>query len=218
MSRGTELPQALRCIETAEKLNPWDGSLTQSKASFLENLFLTTGDETWKERADQTWDRILELEASDGSLKFEKAESLTRRAAFLPSGENVTAAQRAWDEADQALPFDAFVKFEEATFYYRGVQEKGGIWDLRGLDNGTRAFTCFRQAANLEPNFAQAWYFMGLCHRGMGDDRACRDDWAKSFAAYDHFKAARRIDPLEQLLVSLSPEQLKNLRVELGNK
>ena len=108
-------------------MNPWDGSLTQSKASFLENLFLTTGDETWKERADQTWDRILELEASDGSLKFEKAESLTRRAAFLPSGENVTAAQRAWDEADQALPFDAFVKFEEATFYYRGVQEKGGF-------------------------------------------------------------------------------------------
>ena len=216
--QANHLPQALRRIETAETLNPWDVSLTGGKLDLLEKLYLSTGDETWKRRADEAQERVIGLETTDGSLRFEKAQRLVRRMDARPSADNLSAAQGAWDEAEKAMPTNAFVKFEKAAFYYDKGPGKTGKWDLNTLTDGVTAFMCFRQAEELEPNFAQAWYYTGLCRMGMGDGPAFLADFSKAYEVNDRFKSAQRIDPLEKLLVALAPEQIENLRYELGIK
>jgi O-antigen ligase/tetratricopeptide (TPR) repeat protein len=214
--QANHLPQSLRRIETAESLNPWDAGLAGDKLDFLEKLYLATGDETWKRRADEAQGHVIGLEAADGSLRFEKAQRLTRRMDARPSGDNLSAAQGAWDEAEKAMPTNAFVKFEKAAFYYNKGPGKTGKWDLNTMTDGVTAFMCFRQAEELEPNFAQAWYYTGLCRMGMGDGLASLADFSKAYEVYDWYKSAQRIDPLEKLLVALTPEQMDELHRELG--
>jgi tetratricopeptide (TPR) repeat protein len=216
--QSNQLPHALRMTETAEELDPWDNRLTLQTADFLEKLYLATGDETWKKRSDQQQEKAIEMESTDGSLRFEKAKRLTLRINRWPTFENLKEAQSSWDEADHAVPYDAFMKYEKALFYYDRAPGLGGKWSLESLDNGTKAFIYFRQAEKLEPNFAQAWYFTGLCKRGMGDERGARDDFHRAFRVYAQFRDTQRIDDLEKLLVSLTPDQLSRLGSELGRR
>jgi O-antigen ligase/tetratricopeptide (TPR) repeat protein len=216
--QANHLPQALRRIETAEALDPWDAGLAGDKLEFLEKLYLATGDDTWKRRADEAQGQVIGLEGADGFLKFEKAQRLTRRVDARPVADNLAAAQKAWEEAEGALPTNAFVRFEKGAFYFNQGPGKAGKWDIQTLTDGATAFMCFRQAGELEPHFAQAWYFSGLCRRGMGEYVSDLDDYRRAYEAYDRYKSAERIDPLEKLLVSLTPEQLKKLRYELGIK
>lgn len=216
--QANHLPQALRGIETAETLSPWDARLTETKMDFLEKLYLATGDDTWKNRADEAQERVIELESSDGSLRFEKAERLNRRLDARPSSDNLSAVEKAWDEADRALPTNAFVKFEKGVFYFNEGPGKTGKWDMNSLTNGALAFRYFQQAVQLEPNFAQAWYYSGFCRKGMGEDLVYLVDYHNAYDVYDKYKSAEGIDPMEKLLVALTPEQVDKLRYELGKK
>ena len=216
--QANQLPHALRMAETAEKLDPWDNRHTLRTADFLENLYLATGDEIWKKRSDQAQEKAIEMESTDGSLRFEKAKRLTQRVHRWPTLDNQQAAQKAWDEADQAVPYDAFMKCEKALFCYDHGPGPAGKWSLENLDDGAKAFIYFRQAEELEPNYAQAWYYSGLCKKGMGDEKGVRDDFEKALQVYSRYRDALRIDDLEKLLVSLTPNQLNRISFELGRK
>ncbi len=214
---ANQLPQALRYIQTAQNLNPWDMRLTAQKMDFLEKLYLSTGDPTWKQRADDAQDHLTAMEGTDGSLRFEKAQRLVARYNLRPDAESLNAAKDAWEMAQRALPFNAFVRFEKGMFYYGRGPGKSGIWNLTTALDGAEALRCFQQAQGLEPNFAQAWYYSALCRKGMGDPNYTLDE-QKAYEVYDRYQSAERIDPLEKLLVSLTPEQLQSLRQELNIK
>jgi tetratricopeptide (TPR) repeat protein len=216
--QANRLPLALRRIETAENLNPWDSRLTQTKMDFLEKLYLATGDETWKRRADEAQERVLELETTDGSLRFDEAERLTKRETALPTEDNLSSVKKAWDEAEQALPTNAFVKFDKGVFYFNQGPGKTGKWNLNSMTDGATAFGCFEQTIELEPNFAQAWYYSGICRIGMEENLIYMVDFHNAYDVYNRYKSAERIDPLEKLMVSLTPEQIEKLHYELGIK
>jgi O-antigen ligase len=194
-------PEALRCLETAERLNAWDARLAKQKAGFLEELFLDTKDPVWERKSDEATERVLDLEKADGQGWLEKAEKLTARLAIVSAPEDVQKAEAAWDDARQSLPYNAFVDFEYGFF-------------LIGRNDKDRALWEFQKAVEKEPNFAEAWVNAGLLLKEKGDQRQSRECFQTALGVYNQWKDADRIDPLEKQLVSLPPVTLEFLRKE----
>jgi len=59
-------PLELRLMETAEQLNAWDARVSWAKAQFVEKLYLATGDPNWKQKSDETMEKILQMEPTQG--------------------------------------------------------------------------------------------------------------------------------------------------------
>ena len=192
-------PEALRRMETIERLNAWDARVAAKKAEFLESLYLATKDMHWKGKSDESFQKVLELEKTESDRRFENARRLTRRLDINPSVAAVREANDAWVEAEQVLPFNVFVRMEEAFFDLRTGQED-------------KAITNFKKATELEPNDAKAWVDLGnlLIKQRSGEKakEACR----QALAVYEKWKDADRIDPVEKEMVSLPPETLTALR------
>lgn len=190
-------PEALRQLETAERLNAWDARVASKKAGFLESLYLATKDTHWKVKSDEAFQRVLDLEKTEGNSRFERARRLTRRLELDPSG--VQDVEAAWKDAEQAMPRNVFVRMEEAFFDLRTGQEE-------------KALVNFGRATELEPNDAKAWVDLGNLLSKKGKDLEAHAAYRQALAVYDQWKDVDRIDPVEKEMVSLPPETLAALR------
>lgn len=196
-------PEALRCLEYAERVNAWDGRVTLQRADYLERLYLATKDPAWAGEADEAYARALDLEKSDGQLRFKDAERLTRRLSLGPLPALVEAADRAWREARRAMPFNALIRYEEGLFRI-------------SLKDGDGALADFQKAVELEPYYAAAWANLGFLLRKKGRKAEARSDFQRALEVYGQWKDARRIAPLERQLVDLTPATVKLLRQEVA--
>jgi tetratricopeptide (TPR) repeat protein len=197
------LPESLRWLETAAKLNAWDARVLEAHAVFLERLYVATQDKTWRSRSDEVFVRALDLERTDGQLFLRNAERSTLRLDLDGSPEAVQQAEQAWRQAKSLLPYNAFEDMEEGLFW------------LKKGDKG-KALEEFGAAAQKEPNFAMAWMNAGMLLKQQGRKAEARLCFGKALEAYDRWKGAERIDPVEKRLVDLSPEAVKALRREAG--
>jgi tetratricopeptide (TPR) repeat protein len=200
LSQG-RFPEALRCLEFAERLNAWDYRYAAAKADYFENLFFSTKDPAWRQKSDEAFERVLDLEKADGQRGLEKAERLTRRLAVDASPEGFHKAEEAWNQAGVLLPFSGIEKFEEGLFY---------------LQKGDRhqALLEFETAEEMEPNYAAAWVNAGLLLKAEGEKVQAREYFKKALGIYEQWKNEERIDPLEKQLVDLPPATLDFLKKE----
>ncbi|HEY5039126.1 MAG TPA: O-antigen ligase family protein [bacterium] len=194
-------PEALRCLETAEQLNPWDSRVVASKAGFLEQLYLATGDTTWERKSDVTFENVLDLEKADGQRAFEKAERLTFRLGMDKGPAALEKTRGAWDETKNRLPFNGLVREEEGVFFLKEGEKDKALQD-------------FQKAGELEPNYALAWVNAGNLLKEKGDNVEARQFFVKALEVYNQWKDAERIDLLEKQMVYLSPEVLVFLKKE----
>lgn len=197
-----QLPQALRSFENAEKLNAWDNRYAAAKGEFMEKLFRATQDPTWAAKADEAFQRTMELERTDGQWVLRNAERLTARLDKNPSAVNIQKAQEAWTLTRRVFPFNAFAHFEE------------GLFEMKNGDK-TRALLAFETAAQMEPNFAAAWVRSGWLLKEKGERTDALYCFKKAWEVHERWKDASRIDPLETQLVSLPPEVVLSLTKEL---
>ncbi|HVZ80673.1 MAG TPA: O-antigen ligase family protein, partial [bacterium] len=196
-----QLPQALRSLQYAEKVNAWDNRYTAAKAEFLESLFRATQDPAWASAADEAFQRSLSLEKTDGQGFLRDAERLTARLDQKATLEAVQSAEVAWAKTHRVLPFNAFARFEEGLFQLKkGDREK--------------ALLSFETAAQLEPNFAAAWMRSGWILKAKGERANARYCFRMALQAHERWKDAERIDPLEKELIALPPEALEGLARE----
>ena len=196
------LPQALRYFEAAERSNAWDNRYSAAKAEFLEKLYRATGDPSWGSRADEAFQRTLDLEGAEGQWVLKNAERLTGRLDQHPSSVDLQKVQEAWERTRACLPLNAFARFEEGLFFLR----KG---------DKTTALLAFERAAQLEPNFSVAWVRAGWLLKEKGQRAESLYCFRMAWEAHERWKDAQRIDPLEKDMVSLTPEVLGALAKEL---
>jgi tetratricopeptide (TPR) repeat protein len=196
------LPQALRYFEAAERSNAWDDRYAAAKAEFLEKLYRATRDPSWGSRADGAYQRAMDLEASEGQWALKNAERLTGRLDQRPSPVDIQKAQEAWERTRGSLPFNVFARYEEGLFFLR----KG---------DKTTALLAFERAAQLEPNFAVAWVRAGWLLKEKKEKSEALYCFRMAWEVHERWKDALRIDPLEEDMISLTPEVLGALAKEL---
>jgi len=209
-----QFPQALQSLDTAVRLNAWDARVQGARADFLENLYLTTGDENWKNRSDESFYSGMNLERADGQWSEKNARRLSTRFEKNPTQDSLSSAGAAWVLARAASPTNAFVYFDEGLFFERVGQSAFPhdklIWE-------TRARMDFQKAAELEPNYASAWVNLGYCQKQNPATRsAARDSFKKALEVYGQWKDDGRMDPLEKQMVSLPPVMISALRKEVS--
>ncbi len=198
LQQANRLPQALRRLEAAEKLNAWDAGYAVTKANYLEELYRTTQDPSWKKLSDEAYDRSLELESTDGQRRLDKAERLMRRLSPKSPPEDFLGAEEALDQAEQAMPFNAFVRSDEGALYAAVGQ----------ID---KAAACFQKAVELEPNYAQAWYRLGVLLSASRHPMEAQEAFRKALEVYERWKDEERIGDVEKKLVSLPPLVVESL-------
>lgn len=201
LQQTNQLSQALRCLETAEKLNAWDARYPAVRSDYLEKLFLATKDTDWARRADEAFERVWILEQTDGQWKLENARRLTHRLDSLATPSAVQTAQKAWKEAEQAMPFNALVLFEEGLFHLASGDKASALSD-------------FQKAVELEPNYAAAWVNLGLLLKEKGEKAQAHSAFQTALGVFDQWKDAQRISGLEKDMVSLPPATVTFLRKE----
>jgi O-antigen ligase len=193
----------LRDIETAERLNPWDASLTQAKVNYLEQLYATTKDPVWMRKADEAYERILGLEKAEGQWRLFKAEKLTERLGVDANPMALERTDKAWAEAAAALPLNAFLNFERGTFFLREYNQEAALLE-------------FQKSVEKEPNYAAAWVNVGFLLKQRGDGAGSRQAFQKALEVHGQWKNAERIDDLERQMVFLSPETVERVQGELS--
>jgi O-antigen ligase len=212
-------PEAFRIYETAVRLNGWDARVGALRAGFLEDLYLSTKDPTWKRKADEAYEGVLGLERTEGQWKFENARRLTRRfhAGLEDTFEPIITA---WTEVEKAMPFNAFVQVEKGNYYLESSRWKGQVVDRKWPQEV--AVESYQKATELEPNFSLAWANLGLARvqraQALRDRRQmvlAHEELRKALAVHDEWKNAPNIDPLERRLVDLPPATLAAVQKEL---
>ncbi len=212
-ARG-QFPQALESLDAAVRLNAWDARIQGARADFLENLYLSTGDENWENRSDESFDSAMDLEGSDGQWPEKNARRLSARFEKNETQDSLSRAVAAWGLARAALPTNAFVYFDEGLFFEQvGRSTKRSdqpVW-------ATRAAMDFQKAAELEPNYASAWVNLGYCQKQNPATRAAaRVAFKKALEIYGRWKDDDRMDPLEKQMVSLPPGSVPVLQKEVS--
>lgn len=195
------LPADLRGLEVAEKLNAWDARIAAAGASYMDRLYTETKDPNWARKSDEAFERVLNLEPTDGQWKFERAERLTGRLALGATPLAIQAAQDAWRDAEQAMPFNALIRFEEGQFLIHRGDKDGALLD-------------FQKAAQLEPNYAAAWVNLGLLLQEKGYKAGSHSAFLTALGVYDQWKDAQRISDTEREMVSLPPATVSFLEKE----
>ena len=216
--QANHLPQALRLIETTEALNPWDVRLAGAKLDFLEKLYLATGDETWRRRADEAQGQVIDLETTDGTLRFEKAQRLTRRNDARPGADNLSAVQLAWREADKALPTNAFVKFEEGAFYYNRGPGKKGIWDISTVNDGARGFPVFPAGDAIGAEFRPGLVLQRPLPQGHGRSRGGYDGFRQGVPGLYAVQICGADRPLGKTVDFPHPRTTQETALRAGNQ
>ncbi len=205
-------PEAFRCWQAAAVLNAWDAPTAQGESDFYEQLYRLTKDETWKKKADESLVRAINLEKADGNLVFVKAKRWAERYETNPSEENFSAAGQSWTEAENALPFNAYVYFEEGLYWTKAAQlSNKPSWPQ---DYVRKALSGFARATQLEPNFAAAWVNLGQDElRRLGPPKAQTDLYfKKALEIYDQWQNAPGLSPEERQLTDLPPQEVAWLR------
>jgi O-antigen ligase len=211
--------EAFRCGKQAVELNPWDDRIVLWQSDFYEGLYGMTKDEAWRTKADESLDKAIDLEKADGDLVFKKTKRLTDRYEANPSGESFTAASQGWMEAEKALPLNAYVFFEEGLFWMKtGQLSHIPLWSTGGY--GTRVWSCFTRATQLEPNFAGAWVNLGFCEAqrpsSISPSNGKKLYFNQALQVYDQWKNAPGLSPEEKQLVDLPLPEVARLRKEVA--
>jgi deoxyribonuclease-4 len=99
------------------------------------------------------------LEKADGRWKLKNAERLTGRFFAFPTAEDLQRVQKAWADAEKALPLNAFVFEEEGIFRQKTGDRPGAISDFKkAVELGANTFQIFSasprmwRAAPLKPD------------------------------------------------------------------
>jgi tetratricopeptide (TPR) repeat protein len=196
LQEARKFPEALRCLETAEKLNAWDAGYAVAKADYLERLYRATGDPTWEKLSDEAFDRGLNLEQTDGSIRVDNSERLIRRLSPRSAPEDFEKVELALGVAENAMPFNAFI-----------WDDVGRLYAAQGQNDN--AIHCFQKAVELEPNFAGAWFRLGTLlkdgHRPVESEKV----FETSLQVYNQWKDADRIADVEKRLVGLPKDEVE---------
>jgi O-antigen ligase len=184
-----QFPRELRLLDLSERLNAWDASTAWVKDQFLERLYLATGDSEWKKNSDLTFNRIVALEGAEGSWTWERAEILSGRMMKERTPQSLHDAQQSWRDAEKALPYSAYLRLEEASFFLQA--------GLKG-----EAERSLQKAVELEPNEAVAWAKLGMLYKEEGRREESRQAFRKSLTIYHDWKD-RPIDSPEQKMLDL---------------
>ncbi len=215
LEQADQFPLALQKLDTAARLNAWDARIQGARADFLENLYLSTGDENWKSRSDDAFYSAQRLEQTDGQWPLKNARRLSARFEKRPTHDSFSQAWAAWICARVYLPEDAFVYFDEGVFEQQAgpAATPGGraVWEARaGKD--------FQKAVELEPNYASAWVNLGYCQKRNPATRAqAQDSFKKALEVYEQWKDDDQMDPLEKEMVSLPPALVLSLQREVSS-
>lgn len=215
-----DFPSALRCERAAVSLDPWNAQAVDRESELYEKFYLATQDETWRKKADDDWTTAAQLEQADGNLVFEKAKRFSERYEIHPTREGLNDVAEAWVEAEKALPLNAYVPFEEGSFWVQTAPlSRVPLWGKEGY--GPRALECYRKATSLEPNFTAAWLNQGLSEeqagRGKGTvAKAGKEDLLRAWSVYSQFKDAPGLSPEERQLVALPPGEARWLWNEVS--
>jgi O-antigen ligase len=193
-------PLELRLMETAEQLNAWDARVSWAKAQFVEKLYLATGDPNWKQKSDETMEKILQMEPTQGDWYWKKAGLLSGRAVKDGTAVSAQAATQAWREAEGRLPFSAFLRYEEGMFFLQMGQKQDSIFSLQ-------------KAVELEPNYAVAWAKLGflLKMQGLGDQ--ARQAFREAYQIHEAWKD-KPIDPQEKPMLAIPDDVMNQIRLE----
>jgi tetratricopeptide (TPR) repeat protein len=189
-------------LESAEQLNPWDARVAMGKARFLEKLYLATGDGLWKAKSDEAMGRVLGLEPQKGEWYWEKAGMLSGRALKERTPGAADQAVLSWREAENRLPFCAYLRYEEGMFFLEtGKKEEAAasLW----------------RAVELEPGYAVAWAKLGLLLKMGGKGRESKDAFARALRIDEAWKD-KPLDAPEKPMLDLPPAVLDQMRRELG--
>jgi len=217
LTSSAHYPEAFRCWRTAVALNPWNENIIQGESDFYEQLYGITKDPTWKIKSDGAFETAMGLEKADGNLVFQKAKRWTNRYAWGRSEESRLTARQSWLEAEKALPFNAYVVFEEGSYWLKlkslNLKPAGDSPPLYGEN----ALVCFTKAVQLEPNFAAAWVNLGFSELEIPGPSLSRAKvyFGKGLSVYDRFKDAPGLSPEEKQLVDLPPREVSRLRTEV---
>lgn len=198
LRQSGQFQQALQTYQEAESLSAWDGRVTLEKAVFMNQLYMATGDPLWKTRADEGFQRVLEMEPTDGGFVLAVARKDAARVGLERSPEAYRKACDSFAAAEKALPFSAEVRRNEGDF-----AESQGDFD--------GAFRSYRAALDLEPNDASTWV-------ALGDLASRRNDPVEARFAYDQALKIhatwvdQEIAPDEREMAVLKPEVLKRIQ------
>jgi len=195
-----DLPEAYRALRRAERLDAWDSRSYAVTRSFEEEMYLRTGDPTWRARSDASFERMTSLEPLDGKLAFLRAQRDSARALKTGDRADLKKAMGAWKDAREACPRSASVRYEE------------GVFNIR-LGSRDRAATAFADAVALEPAFARAWLNLGNVLKERGQRDAARAAYRQALRAGKAWVNAP-LAPIERDLVDLPPEARRHAEKE----
>jgi O-antigen ligase len=186
------LPEAYQALQRAERLDAWDARSVQATHLFEEEMYLRTGDPAWRRKSDDSFERMVRLEARDGNMAFWGARRDASRAQRTKDPADGRIADASWARAQEALPRSA------AVLYEKGLDEV-----RRGLKD--RAAASFADAVALEPAFARAWLNLGNLLRERGQRQAGLAAYRQALWADREWRRAP-LAPVERDLVTLPDE------------
>jgi hypothetical protein len=193
-------PLELRLMETAEQLDAWDARVSWGKTQFLEKLYLATGDPNWKQKSDETMEKILEMEPAQGDWYWKKAGLLSGRAIKEGTPASAEAATQAWREAERQRPFSAFLRYEEGMFFLRMGEKQDSTLSLQ-------------KAVELEPNYAVAWAKLGFLLKMQGLPDQARQAFQEALRVHEAWKD-KPIDPPEEPMLAIPDDVMDQIRRE----
>lgn len=155
-------------------------------------MYLRTGDPAWRRKSDDSFERMVRLEARDGNMAFWGARRDASRAQRTKDPADGRIADASWARAQEALPRSA------AVLYEKGLDEV-----RRGLKD--RAAASFADAVALEPAFARAWLNLGNLLRERGQRQAGLAAYRQALWADREWRRAP-LAPVERDLVTLPDE------------
>ncbi len=195
------LPLELRLLETAEQLNAWDVRVSWTKAQFLEKLYLATGDPNWKQKSDEAMAGILEREPTQGEWYWRKAGLLSGRASREKTLASVASAVQAWREAENQLPYSAYLRYAEGMFFL-------------GIGQLNEAVSSLQKAVELEPNYAVAWAKLGFLLKMEGNQGRARQAFQQALQVHETWKD-RQLDAPEKPMLAIPDDVMDQIRQEV---
>lgn len=138
--------------------DPFRAEYAAFSAKLENELYLETKDATWRRKSNESLERAMLLEPLDAALWLQAARMEEERLRVETTEEQSRKADLAWEEALRRAPLDAFSFFE------------AGMYALR-KGNRIQALERFERAVELEPNYAAAWWNLGVLKETLGEQQ-----------------------------------------------
>jgi len=193
-----QFPEALREYQAAERLAPWDHRVILDRALYLESLFLATDDPAWRTRSEDAFDRVQELEQTDGTVSLVRARRDAARLGHLPLEEVSAQGYQSFQRARGDQPFSAQVLREEGDF-------------LQKVGRKPEALACYRSALSFEPNDAPTEVALGDLADNLKLKPEALQAYQRALGILDQWKG-EEVAPAERDMVTLPPEVLARVR------